>query len=65
MQEDKSFILVRAIEGPTFSRGDENYIILHLSACSRGYNLVERGSGSQIPKYLKVIEASANIGRGG
>jgi hypothetical protein len=34
------------------------YIILHLSACSRGYKLARRGRGSQVPG---VIEASANI----
>jgi hypothetical protein len=48
MQEDTRFILVRAIEGPTSSEGDETYIILHLGARSRGYKLVERGSGSQV-----------------
>jgi hypothetical protein len=48
MQEDIRFILVRAREGPTFSEGDETYIILHLGAHGRGYKLVERGSESQV-----------------
>jgi hypothetical protein len=30
-------------------RGNETYIILHLSACSRGYKLAGRGRGSQVP----------------
>jgi hypothetical protein len=63
MQEDRRFILVQAIEDPTYSERGETYIILHLSAHSTGYKLVEREGVD--PKSLWVIEASANIeGRG-
>jgi hypothetical protein len=30
------------------AEGYETYIILHLSACSMGYKLVERGNKSQV-----------------
>jgi hypothetical protein len=42
-EEHKRFILVRAKECPTFSGGGESCIILHRSACSRGYNRVREG----------------------
>jgi hypothetical protein len=59
MQEDIRFILVRAREGPTFSEGDETYIILHLGAHGRGTSWSREGVS---PKSLRVIEACANIG---
>jgi hypothetical protein len=58
----KAFILVWVREGPNSSRGDETYIILQLNACSRCTSWPEEGVD---PKYLVVIEASANISRGG
>jgi hypothetical protein len=42
-EEHKRFILVRAKECPTSSGGGESYIILHQSACSRGYKRVREG----------------------
>jgi hypothetical protein len=48
MQEDTRFILVRTIEGLLSAEGDGIYIILHLSACSRRYKLVERERESQL-----------------
>jgi hypothetical protein len=50
MQEDTRFILVLAREGPTSSEGFETYVILHLSAHSRGYKKDKRGSKSQVSK---------------
>jgi hypothetical protein len=41
------FILVRAKEGPTSSRGKKYCISLHLSACV-GVTSCERGSRSQV-----------------
>jgi hypothetical protein len=43
VQEHKRFILVRAEECPTSSGGGESCIILHQSACSRGYKRVREG----------------------
>ena len=43
---------------PYVQGGEKTCIILHLSAHSRGYKQVERGSRSQV----SMIEASANIG---
>jgi hypothetical protein len=44
-EEHKRFILVRAEECPTSSGGEGSCIILHRSACSRGYKRVrERGA---------------------
>jgi hypothetical protein len=42
-EEHKRFILVRAEECPTSSGEGESYIILHRSACSRGYKQVREG----------------------
>jgi hypothetical protein len=42
-EEHKQFILVRAKECPTFGGGGESCIILHRSACSRGYKQVREG----------------------
>jgi hypothetical protein len=43
-EEHKQFILVRAEECPTSSEEGETCIILHRSACGRGYKRVrERG----------------------
>jgi hypothetical protein len=39
-KEHKRFILVWAEECPTSSEGGESCIILHRSACSRGYKRV-------------------------
>ena len=52
------FILVRAREGPTSSRGGRYLYFIHLSAYSREYKLVGRGKD---PKSLRLVEASANI----
>jgi hypothetical protein len=42
-EEHKRFILVRAEECPTSSGGGGSCIILHRSACSRGYKRVREG----------------------
>jgi hypothetical protein len=42
-EEHKRFILVRAEECPTSSGGGESCIILHRSACNRGYKQVREG----------------------
>jgi hypothetical protein len=42
-EEHKQFILVQAEECPTSSRGGGSCIILHRSACSRGYKRVREG----------------------
>jgi hypothetical protein len=42
-EEHKRFILVRAKKCPTSSERGESCIILHRSACSRGYKLVREG----------------------
>jgi hypothetical protein len=42
-EEHKRFILVWAEECPTFSGDGETCIILHRSACSRGYKRVREG----------------------
>jgi hypothetical protein len=42
-EEHMRFILVRAEKCPTSSGGGEFYIILHRSACSRGYKRVREG----------------------
>jgi hypothetical protein len=42
-EEHKLFILVRAEECPTSSEDGESCIILHRSACSRGYKRVREG----------------------
>jgi hypothetical protein len=39
-EEHRQFILVRAKKCPTSSGGSESCIILHRSACSRGYKRV-------------------------
>jgi hypothetical protein len=39
-EEHKRFILVQAEECPTSSGGGESCIILHRSACNRGYKRV-------------------------
>jgi hypothetical protein len=52
------FILVRARENPTSSRGGRDLYYLHLSACSMEYKLSGR---EKDPKSLGLIEASANI----
>jgi hypothetical protein len=39
-EEHKRFILVQAEEYPTSSGGGESCIILHRSACNRGYKRV-------------------------
>jgi hypothetical protein len=50
MQEDTSFYPGSGKRRLYFQqREDETYIILHPSACSRGYKLVGRGRGSQVP----------------
>jgi hypothetical protein len=50
MQEDSSFYPSSGKRRPYFQqRGNETYIILHLSACSTGYKLTRRGRGSQVP----------------
>jgi hypothetical protein len=40
---------------PYFQRGGMRHIILQLGAHSRGYNLVERGSESQVSERLKRV----------
>jgi hypothetical protein len=42
-EEHRRFILVRAEKCPTSSGGGEFCIILHRSACSRGYKRVREG----------------------
>jgi hypothetical protein len=42
-EEHKRFILVRAEECPTSSRGGESCIIIHRNICSRGYKWVREG----------------------
>jgi hypothetical protein len=42
-EEHKRFILVQAEECPTSSEEDESCIILHRSACGRGYKWVREG----------------------
>jgi hypothetical protein len=42
-EEYRRFILVRAEKYPTSSGRGEFYIILHRSACSRGYKRVREG----------------------
>jgi hypothetical protein len=50
MQEDTSVYPGSGNGMPYFQqRGDETYIILHLSARSRRYKLAGRGGGSQVP----------------
>jgi hypothetical protein len=50
-EEHKRFILVRAEECPTSNGGGESYIILHRSACSRGYKRVREGGA---PRFQDV-----------
>jgi hypothetical protein len=52
-EEHKRFILVRAEKCPTSSGGGEFCIILHQSACSRGYKRVREGGA---PKSQGVSE---------
>jgi hypothetical protein len=50
-EEHRQFILVRAEKCPTSSGGGGFCIILHRSACRRGYNPVrERGRSSQVSR---------------
>jgi hypothetical protein len=42
-EEHRRFILVRGEELPTSSGGSKSCIILHRSACSRGYKRVREG----------------------
>jgi hypothetical protein len=46
-EEHKRFILVQAEECPTSSGGGESCIILHQSACSRGYKRVREGGDTR------------------
>jgi hypothetical protein len=48
-KKTKAFILVRARECPTSSRGRWDLYYLHLGVCSRGYKPVGIGIDSQVP----------------
>jgi hypothetical protein len=57
-EEHKRFILVQAKECPTSSGGGESCIILHRSACSRGYKQVREGG---IPRSQDVSGESVRV----
>jgi hypothetical protein len=57
-EEHKRFILVHAKECPTSSGGGESCIILHRSACSRGYKRVREGGA---PKFQDVSGESVCV----
>jgi hypothetical protein len=54
----KQFILVRAMQSPTYSRGGWGLYYSHWGACSRDY---KHGGKGEVPKSLELIEASVNI----
>jgi hypothetical protein len=58
MQEGARFILIRTIEGPTFSEGDETYIILHLAARRASANIE---SGGQIVKCCPLSSGDPGL----
>jgi hypothetical protein len=64
-EEHRRFILVRAEECPTSSGGDESCIILHRSACSRGYKRVREGGApkSQGVSGLCVCDSAGALVR--
>jgi hypothetical protein len=59
-EEHKRFILVRTEECPTSSRGGESYIILHRSACSRGYKRVREGGAPKSQDVSGVCVSASN-----
>jgi hypothetical protein len=59
-EEHKRFILVKAEECPTSSGGRESCIILHRSACSRGYKRVREGGSPRSQDVSGVRVYSLN-----
>jgi hypothetical protein len=57
-EETQAIILVRATQGPTYSREDEANITRTMVPVVGVYKHNGRG---EIPKSLEMIEASANI----
>jgi hypothetical protein len=57
-EKSQAIILVSATQGPTSSREDEAYITCTLVPAVGVYKHIGRG---EVPKYLEMIEASANI----